>query len=345
VEFLASDDASFMSWQPLVVDGGLLADCYREGRGMAGCRFDPEYHYHGLRCLRLANERLSLEVLPELGGKIWSLRDHGSDREVLWHSPRVVPHRAALHATFDAEWCGGWDEAFPCGAPSANRYGDVLPYLGELWTTTAEWRLLECSAAMVELELSVLTPITPARWTRRLRLRAGEPVIELAYRIENLGAMPFDFSWGLHPVQAVAPGWRIEVPARRGEVDEQGGPHLGRTGDLYDWPLLDGADVREVLGPEARSFALHYLTELEDGWVQTTDPTGSRSFRLEFDTAVFPVVWLWLVYGGWRGYHHAMAEPWTGYPSSLADAVAAGRARELAPGGALETSVRAIVGG
>jgi NAD(P)-dependent dehydrogenase (short-subunit alcohol dehydrogenase family) len=28
VVFLASDDSSFMSGQPLILDGGLLADCY-----------------------------------------------------------------------------------------------------------------------------------------------------------------------------------------------------------------------------------------------------------------------------------------------------------------------------
>jgi hypothetical protein len=52
-----------------------------------------------------------------------------------------------------------------------------------------------------------------------------------------------------------------------------------------------------------------------------------------------------MVYGGWRGYYHAIMEPWTGYPSPLAEAVAAGRARELAPGTSLETSVTAVVYG
>jgi hypothetical protein len=50
-----------------------------------------------------------------------------------------------------------------------------------------------------------------------------------------------------------------------------------------------------------------------------------------------------MVYGGWRGYYHAIAEPWTGYPSPLAEAVAAGRARVLDPGAVLETEVSAIV--
>ena len=52
-------------------------------------------------------------------------------------------------------------------------------------------------------------------------------------------------------------------------------------------------------------------------------------------------MWLWMVYGGWRGYYHAICEPWTGYPSPLAEAAslaqgvqeqaAARRARWLGP--------------
>lgn len=76
-----------------------------------------------------------------------------------------------------------------------------------------------------------------------------------------------------------------------------------------------------------------------------TDTAAKRGFGLVFDRDVFTVVWLWLVYGGWRGYYHAIMEPWTGYPSALDEAVKAGRARSLAPGQALQTELSAVIYG
>jgi hypothetical protein len=308
-----------------------------------GARIDDRWQYHGLRTVRLENARLAVDVLPELGGKILRLIDKRGDRDVLWHSPRVEPHRAELHANFDDHWPGGWDEAFPGGAPSPNRYGDQLPYMGELWTTAASHRIARNDPAGVELELTLTTPITPARWTRRLTVAGDDPVLRIAYRLENVGTMPFDYNWGLHPVAAISPAHRFDVPAAKAEVDENGGGTLGVKGDRYDWPQFNDLDVRRALGPDADCFALHYLTELREGWVATTDTAARRGFGLVFDHALFPVVWLWMVYGGWRGYYHAIAEPWTGYPSPLAEAVEAGRARLLDAGGVLETEVATVV--
>jgi len=306
-------------------------------------RIDDGWTYHGLRIVRLENARLAVDVMPELGGKILRIVDKRGDRDVLWHSPRVEPHRAELHANFDDHWPGGWDEAFPGGAPSPNRYGDQLPYMGELWTTAATHRIVRNDAGGVELELVLATPITPAHWTRRLVLQGDDPVLRISYRLENVGTMPFDYNWGLHPVAAISPQHRFDVPAALAEVDENGGGTLGVKGDRYEWPHMNGMDVRRALGPDAGCFALHYLTELREGWVATTDTAARRGFGLVFDRMLFAVVWLWMVYGGWRGYYHAIAEPWTGYPSPLADAVAAGRARVLDPGAVLETEVSAIV--
>jgi Domain of unknown function (DUF5107) len=308
-----------------------------------GARIDDRWTYHGLQVVRMENARLAVDVMPELGGKILRIVDKRGDRDVLWHSPRVEPHRAELHANFDDHWPGGWDEAFPGGAPSLNRYGDQLPYMGELWTTAAAHRIVRADPGGVELELTLATPITPARWTRRLVLDGDAPVLRIGYRLENAGTMPFDYNWGLHPVAAISPRHRFDVPARLAEVDENGGGTLGVKGDRYEWPMFNGTDVRHALGPDAGCFALHYLTELSEGWVATTDTATRRGFGLVFDHALFPVVWLWMVYGGWRGYYHAIAEPWTGYPSPLAEAVAAGRARVLDPGGVLETEVTAVV--
>lgn len=307
------------------------------------CRVDAGWSSCGLRSLRVENERISVEILPSLGGKIHQFVDKARDLDVLWHAPGVAPRAAPLHADFDDHWSGGWDEIFPCGLRSTNRYGDELPHMGELWTGEAAWSIVEAGPDHVEVVLSQSTPITPARWTRTLSLEAGSPVLDVAYTLENVGSAAFDFNWGLHPALEISPSTRFDIPARRGEVDDSGGDLLGRTGQVYDWPQLGSLDLRQALSPTANCFALHYLTELEDGWVAATDIARQRGFGLVFDRAVLPVVWLWLVYGGWRDYYHAILEPWTGYPSSLVQALQRGRALTLLPGEVLETRVAAIV--
>ena len=161
------------------------------------CRIDDGWAYRGLGCIRLENEHMAVDVLPELGGNIFRLIDKLRDHDLLWKSPRVQPHRAELHANFDDHWAGGWDEAFPGGAPSPNRHGDQLPYMGELWTQAARYEIGASGPDAVELVLTIDTPITPARWTRRLRLERGSPALTVSYRLEHTGFQPFDFNWGI----------------------------------------------------------------------------------------------------------------------------------------------------
>lgn len=309
------------------------------------CRIAVGRRSGALTSIWLENEHLLVEVLPELGGKIQRLVDKARDRDVLWHAPGITPHRAPLHADFDDHWSGGWDEIFPCGVPTENRHAEQLPHMGELWTGAATWTIVDGGPGCVELILDQKTPITPARWTRRLSLQAGSRVLDISYRLEHIGQRPFDFNWGLHPVQEISEATRLDIPALRGEVDDSGGGLLGATGETYEWPHLGSLDLRRALPPSADCYALHYLTELREGWVAATDTNTKRGFGLVFDRQIFPTVWLWLVYGGWRDYYQAIMEPWTGHPSSLARAVENGHARTLSPGEMLETKVSAVVYG
>jgi galactose mutarotase-like enzyme len=307
-------------------------------------RLDIDDHgtLHGLRTVRLENRHLRLDVLPERGANIFRVIDKERDLDLLWKSPRVAPHIAAVHADFDDHWAGGWDDAFPGGRSSRNRYGDLLPYMGEVWTAPAEYQM-SFATDEVSLTTTVRTPITPAELTRTITLRRDQHHFCVDYELRNIGTLVFDFNWGVHPSLALRPGMRFDIPARRGLVDEAGGEHLGSPGDEYDWPHLAGRDLRiaEDIGNSA--FGLHYLTGLSAGWCAATDVADRRGFGLCFDHQLFQVVWLCLVYGGWRGYQQALIEPWTGYPSPLADAVTSGRARQLAPGERESTRVTAIV--
>lgn len=309
---------------------------------MTDVRVDDNWTYHGLRLVRLENRHLAIEVLPERGANIFRLIDKRRDLDLLWKSPRVTPHVAAVHADFDDHWAGGWDDAFPGGRACRNRYGDLLPYMGEVWTARAGYRI-ETGDDRVTLTTTVRTPVTPAELTRELTLSAGEPRFTLRYSLRNTGTLPFDYNWGVHPSLAVRPGMRFDIPATRGLVDEAGGDVLGHPGEEYQWPLLRGYDLRQSDSAGVGAFALHYLTGLTAGWVAATDVADRRGFGLCFDRELFPVVWFCLVYGGWRGYHQALIEPWTGYPSPLDEAVAAGRARLLGPGETQATEVTAVL--
>src|SRR5579863_9912303 len=129
-------------------------------------RIDDAWTYHGLKVVKLENEFLTLEVLPERGGNIFRLIDKPRDLDLLWKSPRVHPHLAAIHADFDDHWAGGWDDAFPGGRASRNRYGHLLPYMGEIWTQQAAWHVDSAGPDEASITTTVLTPITPARFVR-----------------------------------------------------------------------------------------------------------------------------------------------------------------------------------
>ena len=179
-----------------------------------------------------------------MGGKILNLVDKAADRNVLWRNPRVPVRPGPLQATVDDYFAGGWDDAFPTGDPCVNEHGDELPYMGEVWNLPLGARVERAGPSEAIVVLDGYTPITPARWTRTLRLSEDKPVLRLHTRIENVGYVPLSFCWGSHPALAVHDGIRLEVPARRWGRS----PTRGRAGRSASWArrtrTLDSALAR-----------------------------------------------------------------------------------------------------
>jgi len=309
-------------------------------------RVETEWSYRNLRVLRLENEFLRLDILPELGAKVYNLIHKEADRNVLWHNPRIAPHRAPFGANFDNHWAGGWDEPFPNGA-ACDYAEETLPYLGELWALEWAWEIVEGGPKEVKVHLWCDGPITPARVEKTITLGAGSRIIRFDHRITNTGVLPFDFNWGIHPAFAVTPRARIDLPPCHGVVAEAVGGALGDVEATFSWPYVptsegEMGDLRFPLPQEAATMSFSYLEGMEHGWLAVTDRSSDSGFGLVFPRDIFRCMWLYLCYGGYRDLNVAIIEPWIGYPSKLSETAMAARHRTLAARERLEATIYGI---
>jgi hypothetical protein len=328
-------------------------------------RFDANWHYRGLRALLLENSLLRLVILPELGGKLWSLVFKPLDREIFWQNPRTPPRPAPYGAAYDDWFSGGWDELFPNDAPVTVE-GDAYPDHGEWWAMPFEWEVTVREAHEVCVHLwraGVVTNTTVERW---ITLRAGESHFTTRYRLHNAGPRALDFLWKLHPALAIARGSRIDLPPC--SVQPEASFNARLSPQPFAWPLghsIGGGtlDMRAVPGPEAATYDFFYATDLAGGWCAVTEPpaagepslgsSGSSGlasrpnsgvgFGMAFDPALLRSVWVFGAYSGWRGHYVTILEPCTGYPYALDTAIAQGTASRLGAGETIETSVTAVV--
>jgi hypothetical protein len=291
--------------------------------------------------IRLGNDRLEVSVFPGIGAKIYDLIDKQTGQNFLWHNPRIAPQPYPIEANFDNYWCGGWDDGFPtCEACTHN--GEQYPNLGELRSVHWNVESFDDAGPDPSLVLKSFGPISPVQAVKRIRLR--ERSVEMEFRIDHLGHLPIEYLWGTHPAYAVEPGCVLHIPARTGIVGQANHPSLGEPGQRYEWPMLvtsEGRSDMSSLPLEGKYSAGHYATELSAGWYAIEFPKRRSGVLFEFPLELCPYLWLWLSYGGWRGYYLAVVEPWTSCPVTLSDAVAASTHRVLEPGGHFECKVRA----
>jgi hypothetical protein len=169
----------------------------------------------------------------------------------------------------------------------------------------------------------------------------------MQYRIENLGATPLDFIWGTHPALAVTEDTVLRIPGKMGIVGQSSSPALGEAGQRYAWPFLEHArgttDMSRVQPFAAGVFCGHYVTGLEAGWCAAENTRDGSGVLFTFPREICGNLWLWLDYGGWRGYHTVVMEPWTSCPVNLAQAVRQNTARRLEPRETFAVEIRATV--
>jgi hypothetical protein len=308
-------------------------------------RFSDAWTLHGFRALVLENRFVRVVVLPELGGKIWSIVSKPHDREMLWHHPRMPLRPVHYGATYDDWFVGGWDEVFPNDYP-ANVDGETYPDHGEIWSMPARWRVLERSASMVSVELEHRGIAIDTTFRKTLTLHASSGVLRVRYDIANNGQSPIQVHWKMHPALPLRSGARLHLPARTVLVD----PDFLQPGapDTWEWPFApvgDGStrDMRQLPDPLSGEAWFFYATELTDGWCAVSYPRERVGFGLRFDPQLLTSVWIFATFGGWRGLSTIILEPCTGYRAHLEDAISHGTVMTLGSGEQRSTEVNMAV--
>jgi len=288
---------------------------------------------------------LSLCLIPELGGKISSLRDLRTGREWLWRNPRQPYRRAQPDSAYVAVAdTGGWDECCPtvapCAYPSAPWAGAALPDHGELWSQTPA---LEVSAGadMVTLNTRWQGRALPYQFERQLRAVAGSARLRVDYTIANHGDAPLQFIWSLHPLLAIEPSMQLRLPPEARFNCWSSVPAAGVAESGWRFPLRLGGHDLTVLPDPSAAVALKLWSDplgAGQGWAALHGRDGGLHMR--WDPALLPQVGFWMNLGAWSGdggapYYNLGLEPCVGAQDSLAEAVSRHHlSGELAPGSA-----------
>jgi hypothetical protein len=319
---------------------------------------------HGHPAVHIDSDVLRVTVLPRKGADIYDFVDRSSGIDVLWKNPVGLrppgshPHPGSGDAQFLWNYEGAWQELFPNAGDACVLDGVELPFHGEVATLPWDHEVLVEGGEEVAVRFSVRTRRTTFRLDRVMRLRAGDPALELEETVTNVGSDPANYVWGHHCVlgepfvedgcELLAPAGTLTTPPELYEDTARLAPGQRRT-----WPMAltrtgEEVDLTRIPGPSARSHDDVYLTDLTAGWVAVQNPHSDLTFSLHWDPEVFRWIVNWQIYGGavappFMGLAYGVGiEPWVDN-RPLADAVAAGAARSLAPGERHRTVVRALV--
>ncbi len=304
---------------------------------------DPALVRDDVPGIGLETEELFVSVFPDAGGKVLDLVHKPTGVNLLWQNPRVPLRRTHAGAAFDDVWCGGWDELFPTDAPCSVD-GNAFHDHGDLWIGPWDWSVEREDSHSATLRLSRFSPSLPCLAEKWLTVASGTPALTCRYRLTNVGTQPIVFVFSLHVAHAIGPGSVVHLPASLVAIEPpyEGRPPVGER--ECSWPGSgEASDLSRLPGAESGLTELLWTRDLADGWCAVGHPASGVGLALAFDREVFPTLWLFGVYGGWRGHHFLLTEPATSPPGSLATSVEAGTALTLEAGEVLETKVVATV--
>lgn len=269
--------------------------------------------------LTMTSAQYSLTVAPQLGGKIVSLVNRKSKREVL--SRTNIAHRPRRYGdTFEDYERDGADECFPtvegCPYPVYPWGGADIPDHGELWCLP--WQHEVCQGKVHTWVRGVRLPYLFERTISFETLaRHDKQFIRLSYKVSNESPYDMPFLYAFHPLFKAETKAQILFPSGTNVVTYSSSEdRLGVPMTEHKWPMVtdftleksyDRSVLRSSRNKESEKL---FTTPLSQGRCALVYPKGDYVGFL-FPAKRFPYLGLWANEGEWHNLHQIALEPST----------------------------------
>lgn len=329
-----------------------------------GCRISDEWTYRGLRVLVMENDLLRISILLDKGADIFEFLFKPADMDLMWRSPVGVRRPPFIESYPDPSGSfldfqeGGWQEVLPNGGRVTEYGGAHLALHSEVWALPWRHRILDDGPDCVSVKLWVRCLRTPFLLEKTLTLQRGEPALEISETVTNEGEVEMPLMWGHHPAisshfandDAVLKMPKCEVVCDL-SVDE-----ISRfdPGQRFPFPVGrarsgEAVDISKIPARGSGVSDMLYLTELAEGRAEILNHKVDLNFRLDFDVETFRHCWLYMEYGGSKGFwswgrnNTLCLEPFSSWPAMLHNAIEQGTELRLPARGRREAWLRASV--
>jgi hypothetical protein len=266
--------------------------------------------------VNLASPLVSADIVTDPGGRVQSLVDQVSGRELLYQrTPAPGPWTDYITGL-----PGGWDDMFP-----NDEAWEGHPEHGRVWSATGEI----VQSGPDSLRLRTALPSPPVQIERSYSLlaapRRGLRLEERLRAQQDTGP----FLWSSHPMLKVAGGWRLSVDTPALEVDRE------LPGRFEPGAQLTGDELQRALTSPApgEGWAEVLYARVEGPRrAEVTSPDGHSRTLLTWSEDFFRNLWVVTVTGVLEIDLCLVLEPCTTRPYRLPEAIAAGEARSLRGG-------------
>lgn len=281
--------------------------------------------WRGQHALTLTENKLTLRLLPERGGKVASLQWHNIELLAQPQDETYPPLQPDM--PFHAGDASGFDDVFPSmGIEDLLWQGKcvTLPDHGRLWS-----RPMSAETANDQVTLRYTDEELSFAYEKQILLAGG--TARFQYAITNQGDMPMPCVWVCHCLLRLEPDCCFVFPQEGGIAENLiSGTVLGTAGECR--PLI-GSDYDFSRPPVPQSMVKYYLQNpVQDAHCVVLYPLLGMLTHLRWDREALPYLGFWITTGAYRGDCNFAFEPATAYYDTVSCAAKHGRLPMLAPG-------------